>query len=34
MPISLRDRKLSFVLKRYPDLFENIYQAINFGRGG
>jgi hypothetical protein len=32
MPSSLRDRKLSFVLRRYPNLFENIYPAIKLGR--
>ena len=30
---SLRDRKLSYVLQEYPDLFENVYQAIKLGRG-
>jgi hypothetical protein len=32
MPNSLRDRKLDFVLQRYSDLFDNIYQAIKLGR--
>jgi hypothetical protein len=30
---SLRDRKLSCILQEYPDLFENVYQAIKLGRG-
>jgi len=32
MTTALNDRKLTFVLQRFPDLLENVYQAIKLGR--